>query len=305
MLLPVPAYEAASLSWYLKLAFIWVSWLSWPLLAWQGWRLARQGRRWSWGRRVIALGLMAAVLVFIDARFIERNRITVQETAVPIGVPVRVALISDLHLGLYKSPAYLERVVDRLNELKPDAVLIAGDLTYDPDGDLPSLLAPLKRLTMPAYSVPGNHDEERPGPRLDRVLRQTLQSLNVTPVEYTHADLGSFTLVGMGDRWAGKDGIAPVQSAPQGKPIVVLVHNPDSAMQLKPGMARLVLAGHTHGGQIRLPGLYKKVIASEHGFDRGLHAWAPVPVYVTSGMGESRVPLRWLVPPVIDMLDLH
>ena len=256
-------------------------------------------------RRASALMVLAGLLVFVDARFIEPRRITVQETAIPIGVPARVALISDLHLGLYKSPAYLEQVVDRLNELRPDAVLIAGDLTYDPDRSLTDLLAPLKRLTMPVYSVPGNHDEERPGPRLDQVLRHTLESLGVTPVEYTHADLGSFTLVGMGDRWAGKDGMAPVQAAPHDKPIVVLAHNPDSAMQLKPGMASLVLAGHTHGGQIRLPGLYKKVIHSENGFDRGLHTWAPVPVYVTSGMGESRVPLRWLVPPVIDILDLH
>lgn len=305
MLLPVPAYEPVSLSWYLKLALLWGSWLSWPLLAWQGWRLWRLGANWSWGRRAGAVVVLAALLVFIDARFIERYRITVQETAIPIGVPARVALISDLHLGLYKSPAYLERVVDRLNELKPDAVLIAGDLTGDPDQNLTTLLAPLKRLSMPAYSVPGNHDEQRPGPRLERELHQTLVSLGVTPVEYTHADLGSFTLVGMGDRWAGKDGIAPVQAAPHDKPIVVLMHNPDSAMQLEPGMARLVLAGHTHGGQIRLPGLYKKVIASENGFDRGLHDWAPVPVYVTSGMGESRVPLRWLVPPVIDIIDLH
>lgn len=305
MLLPVPAYEPASLSWYLKLAFLWGSWLSWPLLAWQGWRLVRQGWRWSWWRRVAALAVLAVLLVFIDARFIERYRVTVQETAIPIGVPARVALIADLHIGLYKSPAYLDRVVDRLNELQPDAVLIAGDLTYEPDQDLALLLGPLKRLTMPAYSVPGNHDEERPGPRLDRVLRQTLQSLGVTPVEYTHADLGSFTLVGMGDRWAGKDGIAPVQAAPHDKPIVVLMHNPDSAMQLAPGMARLVLAGHTHGAQIRLPGLASKVIASENGFDRGLHEWAPVPVYVTSGMGESRAPLRWRVPPVIDLIDLR
>lgn len=305
MLLPVPAYEPASLSWYLKLALLWVGWLSWPLLAWLVWRIARHGRGWSWLRWLGALTVLAGLLAFIDARFIERYRITVQETAIPIGVPARVALISDLHLGLYKSPAYLARVVERLNELKPDAVLIAGDLTGHPDRDLVSLLAPLKGLTMPAYSVPGNHDEERPGPRLEQALRQALESVGVKPVEYTHADLGSFTLVGMGDRWAGKDGIAPVQAAPRGKPIVVLVHNPDSAMQLKPGMASLVLAGHTHGGQIRLPGLYRKVIASEHGFDRGLHEWAPVPVYVTSGLGESRVPLRWLVPPVIDILDLR
>lgn len=305
MVVPLPAYEPVSLSWYFKLALVWGSWLAWPALAWQGWRLARRGRGWSWARRAGCLCVIAGLLVFIDARFIERYRITVRETAIPLGIPARVALISDLHLGVYKSPAYLERVVERLNALHPDAVLIAGDLTFDPDRDMKTLLAPFRRLQVPAYSVPGNHDEQRPGPRMEQALRQALESVGVTPVEYTHADLGAFTLVGMGDRWAGKDGIAPVQAAPHDKPIVVLVHNPDSAMQLRPGMASLVLAGHTHGGQIRLPGLYKKVIASEHGFDRGLHDWAPVPVYVTTGLGESRVPLRWLVPPVIDVLDLR
>ena len=305
MLLPSPVYEPIHQEWINKVIVLWGSWLVWPCLAWLLWRAWRHGRSWSWGRRVMAALWAMLLLVFIDARFIERYRITVHTAQVPLGVPMRIALISDMHIGLYKSPAYLARVVARLNELQPDAVLIAGDFTYEPDRPLDELMAPLSQLTMPAYSVPGNHDEQAPGPDLREPLRQALLRAGVRPVEYSHADLGGFTLVGLGDRFAHKDGLAPLLAAPQGKPIVLLMHNPDSVMQLKPGMAALALAGHTHGGQIRIPGLYKRVVPSTYGFDRGLHAWAPVPTYVSTGLGEIGLPMRWLVPPVIDMIDLR
>lgn len=304
-MLPAPVYEAIHQEWINKVIVLWGSWLVWPCAAWLLWRAWRRGRSWSWGRRVMAALYALLLVVFIDARFIERYRITVQTAQVPLGVPMRIALISDTHIGLYKSPGYLARVVARLNELKPDAVLIAGDFTYEPDRPLDELMAPLSRLTMPAYSVPGNHDEQAPGPDLRVPLRQALVRAGVRPIEYTHADLGGFTLVGLGDRFAHKDGLAPLLAAPRGKPIVLLMHNPDSVMQLKPGMAALALAGHTHGGQIRIPGLYKRVVPSIYGFDRGLHTWAPVPTYVSTGLGEIGLPMRWLVPPVIDLIDLR
>jgi predicted MPP superfamily phosphohydrolase len=83
------------------------------------------------------------------------------------------------------------------------------------------------------------------------------------------------------------------------------MHNPDSAMQLKPGLAALALAGHTHGGQLRIPGYYQHVIPCNFPFDRGLHSFAPVPVFVTSGLGETLWPLRFLNPPAIDVLLLR
>jgi predicted MPP superfamily phosphohydrolase len=124
-------------------------------------------------------------------------------------------------------------------------------------------------------------------------------------VQGRHADVAGITLVGLGDRWSGEDSLAPLLAAPRDKPIVALMHNPDSAMQFAPGMVALALAGHTHGGQLRIPGLYRLAIPSEHPFDRGLHTFGPVPVFVTAGLGETALPLRLLNPPVIDVLDLR
>lgn len=284
----------------------WGSWLAWPLLASLLWR-ARRWRRLGAGQRLLLVVLVLAGLAFVEARFVEPRRLVVRETSIDVGAQARVALVSDLHLGLYKDQAFMATAVERLNALPLDAVLIAGDFHGEFDGrPLAELLQPLKQLKHPAYAVPGNHDDgivagQPLGPALDAALR----AVGVQPIQQRDVPVGGVRVVGMGDRWSGQDLIAPVLAAPHDRPVLVLMHNPDSAMQLQPGMAALALAGHTHGGQLRIPGLYRRIIPCVFPFDRGLHTFAPVPVFVTSGLGETAVPLRWMNPPVIDVLQLH
>jgi predicted MPP superfamily phosphohydrolase len=298
-------YEPVGAAWIVQWLIFWGSWLVLPWLAWLGWRTASRWHTLARRRRAWRIVVLLGGLWFVHMRFVEPALIVVRTTPLQLGFDARVALISDYHLGLYKSPAFLERVVERLNAMELDAVLIAGDHVGEPDRPLVELLAPLRRLRHPAYSVPGNHDEQHPGPPLQQALREALVAVGVVPVEYTHAVLERFTIVGLGDRYAGKDDPAPLARAPRDRPIVVLLHNPDSAMQLPAGSAALVVAGHTHGGQVRLPWLYRYVIPIVHPFDRGLHDFAPVPVFVTSGLGEAGLPLRFLNPPVIDVLEIH
>jgi predicted MPP superfamily phosphohydrolase len=282
----------------------WGGWVAWPLLGWALWRLKR-GPQW-WRR--VAAGLAALpLLVFIDMRFVEPSMLTVRETTLTVGTSARIALISDLHLGRFKGPGYLQRVVDRLNAMPLDAVLIAGDFHGVEDGrPFTELLAPLKELRHPLYTVTGNHDEKPPGAEsVAPELNAALRGLGAHVMQGAWTRLPSFTLVGLGDYAAGQDGLQPLLAAPHDRPIVLLMHNPDSAMQLKPGMAALALAGHTHGGQMRIPGYYRRVIPCNFPFDRGLHTFAPVPVFVTSGLGETLWPLRFLNPPVIDVLQFR
>jgi predicted MPP superfamily phosphohydrolase len=265
----------------------------------------RDRRTMAWRQKVCRVVVVLLALWFAEMRFIEPALIVERHTVLNIGFQARVALISDYHMGLFNSPRFLERVVDRLNAMPLDAVLIAGDHLSKPDRPLAELLAPLARLRHAAFSVPGNHDESFPGPPVRDELRRALLAAGVTPIEYRHVVLERFTLVGLGDRFAHRDGIAPVLAAPGDKPRVVLMHNPDSAMSLPPGSAVLALAGHTHGGQVRIPLLYRHAIPCVHPFDRGLHSFAPVPVFVTSGLGETGVPMRFLNPPVIDVLEIR
>jgi predicted MPP superfamily phosphohydrolase len=289
----------------IKQCLFYGSWLAWPVIAWLVWRLRERRGRW-----LVAV-LLAGGLLFVWARFVEPQRIRVQETVLAgTGAQARVVLISDIHLGVYKDSAYLQRLVDRINTLQADAVVIAGDLTYEPGGEsLEPMFAPLAALRMPAYAVLGNHDQQAPGPDIDAALRVALSTHGVEVIEGRTLSLRAFRLAGLGDRWARKDDPAFLAAAPSPAPTLVLTHNPDSAIGLGPDLATLVLAGHTHGGQIRIPWLYRHVIPSRYGFDRGEQFLATprgrVRVYTTVGTGEIGLPMRLFNPPTIDVLDLR
>lgn len=281
------------------------SWLAFPFIAWLLWRMRRPGRR-----LILALPL-AASLVFVWARFVEPQTIVVRETTLSgTGANVDLALVSDIHLGVYKGSGFLERLVARLDALPVQAVVIAGDLTYEPgDDSLETLFAPLARLKPPAYAVLGNHDQQQPGPDIDAALRSALRTHGVQVIEGRFVEGAGWRLAGLGDRWAHKDDPAFLKAAPSPLPTLVVAHNPDSAMGLSPGDAAILLAGHTHGGQIRIPWLYRHVIPTEHDFDRGeqfaLTRDGRVRVFTTSGVGEIGLPMRLLNPPVIDVLHLR
>ncbi len=281
------------------------SWLAWPLLAWLLWRLRKPGGR------ILTAGLLALGLLFVWARFVEPQMIRVQHTTLAgTGVEARIILISDIHLGVYKGSGFLDRVVDRINALPADAVVIAGDFTYEPqDHPLQAMFAPLARLRLPVHAVLGNHDQQAPGPDIDAALREALAVHRVQVIEGRSVALPGFRLAGLGDRWAQRDDPALLRQTASPLPTVVLAHNPDSAIELGPEDAALVLAGHTHGGQIRIPWLYRKVIPSAYGFDRGEQVLSTpsgeVRVFTTAGMGEIGLPMRLFNPPTIDVLHLQ
>ncbi|MCD9006866.1 metallophosphoesterase [Luteimonas sp. XNQY3] len=290
----------------LKQCLFHASWLALPWIAWLLWRLRHRGRRW-W-----VLVLLVPSLTFAWARFVEPQMIRVQETRLAgTGIEARIALISDLHLGIYKDRAFLDRVVDRLSTLQVDAVAIAGDLTYEPqDRALDALFSPLARLDMPVYAVLGNHDQQAPGPDIDAALRAALRANGVRVIENGIAEADGYRWAGLGDRWANRDDPGFLEHAPSHLPTLVLAHNPDSAAGLSVSRTALVLAGHTHGGQIRIPWLYRHAIPSTLGFDRGEAATPgrdgrPVRVFTTTGLGEVGLPLRLFNPPTIDVLELR
>lgn len=181
----------------IKQCLFYGSWLVWPFIAWLAWRL-----RQRCGRTPVAV-LLAVCLPFAWARFVEPQRIRVQETVLAgTGAQARLVLISDIHLGVYKDSAYLQRLVDRINTLPADAVVIAGDFTYEPDGaSLARLFAPLAGLHVPVYAVLGNHDQQAPGPDIDTELRAALAQLGVGVIEGDVVPVRGFRLAGLGDRW--------------------------------------------------------------------------------------------------------
>jgi predicted MPP superfamily phosphohydrolase len=293
------------------LALYWGLWLLWPLALLYLLGVISHLVRGRIVRALLSALLLAATVVLLWARFVEPAEIEVRESSVGTACGVRVALVSDLHAGIFVRPGDLDRLVTRLNALDVDAVLVAGDWTYGPKRDLRAQFAPLASLRHRAYGVLGNHDEERPGPPLQQPLRSALQGYNVQFIEGRRVMLGRCELAGLGDRSAGsaqRDLAELAKSRPQ-RPAaqrVALAHDPDTAAAFEPGFAAVTLAGHTHGGQIDLPWITDRLLAkaTRGGYKRGAYSLPATQLFVTSGVGTSHLPLRLGMPPTIDVLAL-
>lgn len=273
-----------------------------------------------WRRRLagVALGLLIAVLALLAFAFAEARRDPVVHRAVvslphwPAGAaPVQVVLLSDIHIGtLAMDEARLARIVGQVNALHPDLVLIAGDFIYGHEADGaarlgPSLVPALRQLRAPlgVVAVLGNHDHWTGAP----ALRQQLAAANVTLLENSAVERGPLAIGGVDDAYTKHADLAGTAAAVRqlpGAPIL-LTHTPRIARHLPADMP-LMLAGHTHCGQVVLPvfGYVDPVTRLERPFFCGAMASRRHLLIVTGGLGTSGVPLRLGAPPDLWLLTL-
>ena len=172
---------------------------------------------------------MSSLLIY--ARFIKPHMIRINHVQYilakekPLPKPVRVALIADLHIGLFSGhERQLKQIVQKINQQQPDFVVVAGDWTYEPENKLAEELAVLKQIEAPVYSVNGNHDEQYPGPPIQQLLKDALEVNNVMDIEGKIVEFDGFRLIGVGDLWAGKADMRYMPELPQDKPWLILSH---------------------------------------------------------------------------------
>jgi uncharacterized protein len=217
-----------------------------------------------------------------------------------------VALVSDLHTG---APGIdldtVERVVALVDEADPDLVALLGDFV-DPtvlggERVAPELVADrLRALRAPAYAVLGNHDWDHEGPR----VRHALRGAGITLLENAALELRpGLWLAGVADATTRVPRVdEALRDVPEGAATLLLAHDPD-VFPLVPPRVSLTLAGHTHGGQVHLPVLWRLWTPGRyragHVVEEGRH------LYVSRGIGYSRVPVRWRAPSEIPVLTLR
>lgn len=254
-------------------------------------------------------------ILFIYARFIEPERIVVKHEPSPSGLEeFRFALISDLHLGAFKNEQFLTRALAKDDwSDSVDFVIIAGDWVYGTnEKQIEKNFLPLKSLDIPIYAVMGNHDFE-PAGELDELeqtkIRTALESNGVTLIdnrmERFKKNNQELQIAGLGELWNNEANIETLEALDARLPSIVVIHNPDVAAELPKKIANLVVAGHTHGGQVRIPWIYRKIIPTELDFGDG-QGWYNLnenPLYITSGLGESGLPLRLGVPPEVVIFE--
>lgn len=272
-----------------------------------------------WAHAVVVLG----ALLFGWAVLGEPRRLVVTRTELTLPAwprelsGLRVALISDLHIGsLHWDLDALADLVERANAEHPELVLLAGDYQNNgPHGvaevSIEAIAERLGRLRAPlgVVAVLGNHDWWNDGEATRRAF--TAAGIVVLEESSTLIRRGStsFAVVGLADLMTRATDPARALAAAPGAPTLVLMHEPDlfaefPRLQLNPA---LTLAGHTHGGQVWLPLLGRRVVPSRYGerYAYGHVVEADRHLFVTSGVGTSIFPIRFGVPPEIALLTLR
>ena len=266
--------------------------------------------------------LFALGCVGIFARFVApfRLRVTKLDGEKMIkpgtsGARLRVVFFSDLHLGQFKQAAWMQKVVDLVNAQSPDLVLIGGDFIGRLRGrELAPLFAPLKdlRATQGVFAVLGNHDYGIPGPDHSAELFALLPALGVTVMRNSCQQIGEgVMLLGLDELWAAGSDYRAAQGQCQhaGAITLVLGHNPDAMDKIPVSAVRdpersLYLFGHTHGGQIRVPGFPGAAIPIKGTLYRGSYSLPQGRVYVSCGLGENTSPTRLGTVPEIVVFDV-
>lgn len=245
-------------------------------------------------------------ILFIWVRFIEPQNISIQKTQIDLWFETKIALISDLHIWIYKDEKFVEKIVNKVNTLDVDTVLIAWDLTYYPKiEDLPKLFAPLWEINKPVYWVLWNHDVEKPGPALREELIKVLSDLGLHYLNNEEVQFEDYNLLGLWSNWNQEDQVNLLEKYSESDNVIVLAHNPDTTLNYTNKNADLTVVGHTHGWQIRIPFLYKKVIPTHGDFDKWLTQEENTLLFTTSGIWETGLPMRFLNFPVIDILEIQ
>ncbi|NCJ07397.1 metallophosphoesterase [Synechococcales cyanobacterium C] len=247
---------------------------------------------------------------------------------------LQIAQLSDLHFdGLRLSERLLHQAIAATNAAKPDLVVLTGDYVTDEPDPIYGLADHLRSLQsrLGTYAILGNHDllYARSQPMITKALGDVDIRVLWDEVIYPFGE--DLALVGLRDYWSPRFNPAPVmQQIPAEMPRIVLSHNPDSAKSLQRWRVDLQLSGHTHGGQVIIPGVGPIVMEMKklrqqlskpmqrwvkhltQGCDKvvqhwewahGLHQVQDNWLYVNRGLG-TYLPGRLFCPPEVTLITL-
>src|SRR5262245_6026661 len=281
-----------------------------PISKWRRWY-----NKWQRWRGIIIFCLLIGGLP-LYALLIEPMRLVVRKTTITLPAwkaefrDLRVTVFSDLHVGPpHITLTRLRSIVEEANATEADLILMPGDFVQTPLGwrmaEPEEIAAELKRLRAKAgvFAVLGNHDWWYDSTRVRRALeKEGVRVLDDQAIKIERQGK-TFWLVGFSDKWAGHPNIEEtVKQITDDAPVIAFTHNPGIFPAIPPRI-KLMIAGHTHGGQIWLPFIGRPVISDEpypigHFIEGGKH------LFVTTGIGTSICPVRLGVPPEISLLTI-
>lgn len=249
-------------------------------------------------RLVLAAAALSALLLAYGRAHARRiETVTYRVELEGRGRETRLALMSDLHIGLFVRERHLRRAVEKVNTLKPALAVIAGDL-FDgclprDDGELRKIAAVFREIQAPGgvYAVVGNHDPSA----TDERFRRFLNEANIRLLYNEATELPAFTLIGRAGIVGMQDVRAPLEDMMRGvnpeKPAVVLDHDPQGIREAAACGADLVLCGHTHRGQF-FPMTCLTRLANGRDYFYGQGVFGKTHAVICAGTGFFALPVR-------------
>lgn len=321
-------------------ALMWLAWIgaaAGPPAAWWAWTSMGPARA---GRRIAGLVAFAAAYgLGVWAFLIEPETLVVRHVTVESptwrGPPVRLGVMSDLHVGGPHMPAArVARIVAQMNREAPDIVLLLGDyvggasVTVEasqepgqPDS-APGLARPHRqeiergiaalaglRSRFGTLAILGNHDWWYGGREIERRLWAAKAPVMENYAQRIGRPEGAFWVAGLADYASPRSRPSVTEAlaaVPPREPVIVLTHWPD-AWPMVPRAAALTLAGHSHCGQVNLPVLGRPITPSPGAarWPCGRYDEDGRILYVTGGLGVSILPVRFRAPPEIVIVSLR
>ena len=267
-------------------------------------------------KRLLVAGSALAALVVGYGWLVESKRLVVERVTMPIdGLPPHLdgftlVQLTDFHPGSSHA-SVISKAVDITNHLKPDLVVLTGDFIDRHGSEVFELLEPFGRLSAPygVYASLGNHDIWQLLPLRKQIVTYGLTYVGIPILnnEYVRLENG-IVLAGICDTpIAMADLPAALKGVSSDDTVITLVHRPDYADAFaRDGRVDLQLSGHTHGGQMVVPGI-KPLYLPHYGkkYVSGRHRIGNMWLYVSRGVGTARIPVRLNCPPEITHITLR
>jgi predicted MPP superfamily phosphohydrolase len=246
------------------------------------------------------------------SRQLRRDLVLSEATIELVGLPrafdgLRMLLVTDIHAGPFLKPSVLSEAVRRLASLEPDLILLGGDLVSARSIEIEQNAETFRSFTAPlgVFAVLGNHDHYTH--EADQVISQ-IEDCGIDVLHNASKRIEregqTLSLAGVDDMLVGHPDLdrALEHTRP---PVILLCHHPDLLFEAARHGVALMLSGHTHAGQIRIPGLPVLVRQSRYRLDEGRYRYRDTELVVSRGLGAVGVPYRLACPPEAVFLTLR
>ena len=259
---------------------------------------------------LVLSGLIFLSYCFFESRWIKITEIEIKSTDVPDSFNgSKIVFISDVHRGPFLSSERLSGIADRINEIRPEVIILGGDYVHYRFKYIEPVFKEFGKLRagLGVYAVLGNHDHYADA----GFTRKMMANAGIYSIDnhsyWVKKGGDSIKIGGVGDLQEDIQIPENTLTGLKKSDFAILVsHEPDYVENLNSELIDLTLSGHTHGGQITFFGLFAPIIGSQYGqkYRYGLISSGKRKSYVSSGVGTTLVPFRFFCRPEIVVIRL-